>query len=118
MRLELELEIEKLRSNARGKFTLSCKDGKALYEQGLAFLDLIAEGNIGLMRAVDKFNPDLGFRFSTYATWWIKQNVERALLNQTRTIRVPIHVLKELNTYLRAMNEVRRKTNAEPILMI
>ncbi len=87
---------------------------KRYMNRGVAFLDLIAEGNIGLMRAVDKFNPDLGFRFSTYATWWIKQSIERALLNQTRTIRVPIHVLKELNSYLRILAQMRREMNQEP----
>ncbi len=87
---------------------------KRYMNRGVAFLDLISEGNIGLMRAVDKFNPDLGFRFSTYATWWIKQSIERALLNQTRTIRVPIHVLKELNSYLRILAQMRKEMNREP----
>lgn len=95
---------------------LVVKMAKRYMNKGMAFLDLIAEGNIGLMRAVDKFNPDLGFRFSTYATWWIKQSIERALLNQTRTIRVPIHVLKELNSYLRNIAELRRKLNRDPSL--
>ncbi|MDF2940322.1 MAG: polymerase sigma factor [Gammaproteobacteria bacterium] len=95
---------------------LVVKMAKRYMNKGMAFLDLIAEGNIGLMRAVEKFNPDLGFRFSTYATWWIKQNIERALLNQTRTIRVPIHVLKELNVYLRAMSELRKSLKREPTL--
>ena len=89
---------------------------KRYMNKGMAFLDLIAEGNIGLMRAVDKFDPELGFRFSTYATWWIKQSIERALLNQTRTIRVPIHVLKELNSYLRSMSELRRELKREPTM--
>jgi len=95
---------------------LVVKMAKRYMSKGMAFLDLISEGNIGLMRAVDKFNPELGFRFSTYATWWIKQSIERALLNQTRTIRVPIHVLKELNSYLRSMAELRRQIKREPSL--
>ena len=96
---------------------LVVKMSKRYIHKGLPLLDLIAEGNIGLMRAVDKFNPDLGFRFSTYATWWIKQSVERAILNQTRTIRVPIHVLKELNSVLRTSAQMAKDFGREPSLI-
>ncbi|MFT5533956.1 MAG: RNA polymerase nonessential primary-like sigma factor [Burkholderiaceae bacterium] len=75
---------------------------KHYIHRGVALLDLIEEGNLGLMRAIDKFEPERGFRFSTYATWWIRQSIERAIMNQARTVRLPVHVVRELNQVLRA----------------
>ncbi len=87
---------------------------KHYVNRGMALLDLIEEGNLGLMHALEKFDPERGFRFSTYATWWIRQNIERAIMNQSRTIRLPVHVIKDLNIILRAKRHLEAFSEREP----
>lgn len=117
--IELARRIQKGDEIARNRMIesnlrLVVKIARNYINRGLALLDLIEEGNLGLMRAVTKFDPEKGFRFSTYGTWWIRQSIERAIMNQNRTIRLPIHVLKEINICLRTSHTLSQTLNHEP----
>jgi len=95
---------------------LVVKIARRYIRSGMAILDLIEEGNIGLMRAVEKFDPERGFRFSTYGAWWIQQTIERAIMNQTRTIRLPVHMVKRLNGCLRTSRNLAKNLDHEPTI--
>jgi RNA polymerase nonessential primary-like sigma factor len=106
----LESRQRMIESNLR----LVVKVARAYIKRGLPLLDLVEEGNLGLIRAVEKFDPERGCRFSTYATWWIRQSVERAIMNQCRTVRLPIHVIRELTVYLRTSRELEQELSRRP----
>ena len=113
-RLALKGDQAARRKMIESNLRLVVKIARRYYNRGLEFSDLIEEGNLGLLRAVEKFDPERGFRFSTYATWWIRQTIERAIMNQTRTIRLPIHVLRELNACLSKSRELMKTQEREP----
>jgi RNA polymerase nonessential primary-like sigma factor len=119
-----EEELRYARLSAQGDFAarqkmiernlrLVVNIAKHYLNRSVPLLDLVEEGNLGLMHALEKFDPERGFRFSTYATWWIRQNIERAIMNQSRTIRLPVHVIKELNLVLRAKRHLESHAERE-----
>ena len=95
---------------------LVVKIARRYINRGLPFLDLVEEGNLGLIHAVKKFDPERGFRFSTYATWWIRQTIERGIMNQSRTVRLPIHIIKDINSCLRGIRRLRQDLDRPPSL--
>lgn len=115
-RLVLQGDAAAKKRMIESNLRLVVKIARRYLRSGMPILDLIEEGNIGLIRAVEKFDPELGFRFSTYGAWWIQQTIERAIMSQNRTIRLPVHMVKRLNSCLKASREISKTSDHEPTI--
>jgi len=113
-RLALKGDVKARQHLIESNLRLVVKIAQKYKYSGLALADLVEEGNIGLIQAVEKFDPERGFRVSTYATWWIKQSMVRAIMNQARTIRLPVHILREINNCVRAKKQLSQQMDREP----
>ena len=113
-RLVCEGNEEAIKIMVVSNLRLVVKIARRYISQGLLFLDLIEEGNLGLMHAVTKFDPERGYKFSTYATWWIRHAIERSIMNQSRSVRLPVHIAKELNIYLHIAQKLTQSLDRQP----